>query len=103
MRTTTALWEKLRVARAAIAILASHSTQLRPPRAVRIVRLHHDGLSTHDCPLPRARHGWSRPHVCPADATLLDPEDSSSRVCILRPSQQPSAQDKAKSGASGDE
>jgi hypothetical protein len=44
------------VARAAIAILASHSTQLRPPTAVRIVRLHHDGLSTCDCTLPCTRH-----------------------------------------------
>ena len=37
MRTATALWEKLRVARAAITILASHSTQLRRLTAVSIV------------------------------------------------------------------
>jgi hypothetical protein len=40
MRTATALWAKLRVARAAIAILASHSTQLRRPTSVPIVDLH---------------------------------------------------------------
>jgi hypothetical protein len=56
MRTATALWEKLRVARAAIAILASHSTQLRRLTAVRIVRLHHDGLPIHDRALPHERH-----------------------------------------------
>src|SRR5437870_1998354 len=103
MRTATALWAKLRVARAAIAILASHSTQLRLPTAVRIVRLHHDGLSTHDRTLPRARHRWSRPHVCPADATRMYPEDSRSHVCAPRPSQQARAQDNANGRASGDE
>src|SRR2546429_8475589 len=103
MRTATALWAKLRVARAAIALLASHSTQLRPPTAVRIVRLHHAGLSTHDRTLPRARHRWSRPHVCPADATPRYPKHSSSRVCAPRLSQQPGAQDNANGSASGNE
>src|SRR5882724_1225549 len=45
MRTATALWAKLRVARAAIAILASHSTQLRRPTSVPIVNLHDHVLS----------------------------------------------------------
>src|SRR2546429_6411794 len=103
MRTATALWAKLRVARAAIALLASHSTQLRPPTAVRIVRLHHDGLSTHDRTLPRARHRWSRPHVCPADAPLLLLENSRSRGGAPRPSQQPRTQDHAKGCGTGDE
>src|SRR5262245_1579967 len=34
MRTATALWAKLRIARAAIAIPASHWTQLRRPTSV---------------------------------------------------------------------
>jgi hypothetical protein len=40
MRTAIALWTKLRVARAAIAIAASHLTQLRRLTTVPIVRLH---------------------------------------------------------------
>src|SRR5262245_43409472 len=48
MRTATALWAKLRVARAAIAILASHLTQLRRPTSVPIVSLHSHALSARE-------------------------------------------------------
>src|SRR6266702_1304901 len=52
MRTATALWEKLRVPRAAIAILASRSTQLRRPTSVPIVNLHYHVLSAQECVQP---------------------------------------------------
>src|SRR5439155_3425200 len=52
MRTATALWEKRRVPRAAIAILASRSTQLRRPTSVSIVNLHYHVLSAQECVQP---------------------------------------------------
>jgi hypothetical protein len=63
MRTTTALWEKLRVARAAIAIRASHSTQLKRLIAVPIVSLHHYALSAVERVRPGEAlyHLWGKP------------------------------------------
>jgi len=63
MRTATALWEKLRVARAAIAILASHSTQLKRLTAVPIVSLHHCALSALERIQPGEAlyHLWGKP------------------------------------------